>query len=52
LNRAEYRALFVDMLAAERIAGKKLDVYKRIDAKHRSRALRLVVKVRNKFGSR
>ena len=30
-NRAEYRALFEDMLAAERIAGKMLDVYKRID---------------------
>lgn len=30
-NRAEYRALFEDMLAAERIAGKMLDAYKRID---------------------
>jgi hypothetical protein len=29
-NRAEYRALFEDMLAAERIAG-MLDAYKRID---------------------
>jgi hypothetical protein len=30
-NRAEYRALFEDMLAAERIAGMMLDAYKRID---------------------
>jgi hypothetical protein len=37
-NRAEYRALFEDMLAAERIAGKMLVVYKRIDQAHRSSA--------------
>jgi len=30
-DMAEGRALFEDMLAAERIAGKTLDAYKRID---------------------